>query len=103
MVSALLLSAEAQDELAERIILEWQSYIEEAHVLIPSVVGILHRIPHGDHIRMQVHIRLSSEGRIPEIGIPVTIGTHTTANHFSMILGHEQAGIVAVHQLSEKL
>ena len=72
-------------------------------MLESSVIGILHGIPHGDDIRVQVHIGLSSEGGIPEVGIPVTIGAHTAADHFSTILCDKQASVITFHELTEEL
>ena len=54
--SALLLTAEAQDELAERILLERQSNIHEAHVVTPPLITVLHRVPDGHHVGMHVDV-----------------------------------------------
>ena len=71
-------------------------------MLESPVVGILHRVPDGHHVGVQMYIGLSSEGRVPQVGIAVTIGAGGTANHIPMIFRHKQSSVAARHHLPEE-
>ena len=102
-VGTLLLAAEAQDEVAEGVLLEGQSHVHKTHVPEAPFVGILHRIPDGDDVRVQMVVRLAPEGRVPQISIPLAVGHCWTADHLAVIFGHkEPARFLFRHEQSEE-
>lgn len=72
-------------------------------MVIAVLVGIFDGMPDGQCVRMQHDIRLTSEGRIPQERIALTIDTGRTANDMLLVFGNEKPAGIGLCCFDEEL
>lgn len=82
--------------------MEGQTYVHKSHVLIAFGVGMFHHIPYHDDVGVQGVEGFASEGRIPQVGVALTVNAGGTGYHLFMIFGNKQIAVAVVHHLTEE-
>jgi hypothetical protein len=66
-------------------------------------MGIFDGVPDRDGIRMQREVGLTTEGRVPQVGIHIAVDTGRTTNDVVTIFGNKQLASVTLSQFDKKL
>ena len=72
-------------------------------MLIALAVGIFDTVPDGHCIWMERQVGLSAEGRIPKVGVVLTIDTDGTADDVVAVLCHEETAGISIHSFLKEL
>ena len=60
-------------------------------------------MPYGQHVRMEPHVTLAAEGRVPHVCIALAIGAGTASYDLFMILRYEEPSVLSHHDAAEEL
>ena len=97
------LTAEVEDELAERIVGIRQACIEKIDVGIVVFPSPDDRLPHCHHCGMKPRIALAARSEIPQIGVTLGIDTDTTAYQTTFVECGKEPTVVTAIDLGDLL
>ena len=85
------LAAEAEDKIAEVVLAERQSDVDEEDVLAGLSVGMLDGLPDGEDVRMYDGVGLAEESGVPQVGLLLAVDNRRTADDTIVVAGDEQS------------